>query len=126
MFDSPALDHGDNIGCPATDQRGAVRPQEGQCGIGAFEVGTVPPPTATPTRTPTPSSVATGDANCSGRIDSIDAALVLQRVAGLLTPAQIAQFANCRPDANEDGTINSIDAALILQYTAGLIDDLPP
>jgi hypothetical protein len=34
---SPALDHGDNDACPATDQRGVLRPQGGQCDIGAVE-----------------------------------------------------------------------------------------
>jgi hypothetical protein len=34
---SPAIDAGDSVGCPATDQRGILRPQHGQCDIGAFE-----------------------------------------------------------------------------------------
>jgi len=40
---SPAIDAGDNIGCPATDQRGFVRPVDGDkdgsatCDIGSFE-----------------------------------------------------------------------------------------
>ncbi len=34
---SPAIDAGDLIGCPATDQRGVLRPQHGQCDIGAYE-----------------------------------------------------------------------------------------
>lgn len=38
---SPAIDAGDNNGCPATDQRGGSRPQPpgGTCDIGAFEFG---------------------------------------------------------------------------------------
>lgn len=35
---SPAIDAGDNAACPATDQRGAIRPSNGTCDIGAFEV----------------------------------------------------------------------------------------
>ncbi len=135
---SPAIDHGQLVGCPPADQRGVARPQNGQCDIGAFEVGAVPaetpaptgtpPPTDTPpsptptrTRTPTPPGLV-GDANCDGRINSIDAALVLQQVAGLL--GSLA----CQPaaDANQDGRLNSIDAALILQYGAGLLAHLPP
>ncbi|MHC4457696.1 MAG: CFI-box-CTERM domain-containing protein [Planctomycetota bacterium] len=40
---SPAIDAGDNSGCPATDQRGITRPQDGDgnssviCDIGAYE-----------------------------------------------------------------------------------------
>jgi hypothetical protein len=34
---SPALDAGNDISCPATDQRGVTRPQGGHCDIGAFE-----------------------------------------------------------------------------------------
>jgi hypothetical protein len=35
---SPAIDGGDNAGCPFTDQRGIVRPQGALCDIGAFEL----------------------------------------------------------------------------------------
>lgn len=34
---SPAINAGNNTGCPATDQRGIARPQGGICDIGAFE-----------------------------------------------------------------------------------------
>jgi hypothetical protein len=34
---SPAINHGDNAGCPPTDQRGVTRPQAGTCDIGAYE-----------------------------------------------------------------------------------------
>ncbi len=40
---SPAIDHGINEGCPATDQRGVVRPQGAACDIGAYELA---PPSA--------------------------------------------------------------------------------
>lgn len=45
---SPAIDAGDDSVCPATDQRGAIRPQDGnsdsvnQCDIGAYEVPSPP------------------------------------------------------------------------------------
>ncbi len=35
---SPAIDAGNNAACPPTDQRGAIRPSNGTCDIGAFEV----------------------------------------------------------------------------------------
>jgi hypothetical protein len=41
---SPAIDAGDNTGCPASDQRGIVRPHGSACDVGALEVS---PPLAT-------------------------------------------------------------------------------
>jgi alpha-tubulin suppressor-like RCC1 family protein len=66
--------------------------------------------------------VAVGDVNCDGQTDSIDAALVLQYVAGLVTSLPCLDAGN----VNGDDTISSIDAALILQYSAALIPSLPP
>lgn len=40
MAGSPAIDGGDSPGCPAVDQRGALRPAGAACDIGAFEVAT--------------------------------------------------------------------------------------
>jgi len=63
-----------------------------------------------------------GDADCNNVVNAIDAALVLQFDAGILTG-----FPLCAgPDANLDTLVNAIDAALILQYSAGLIGALPP
>lgn len=59
---SPAVNAGDNAGCPASDQRGVSRPQFTVCDIGAYEYdGTPPPPTQTPspTATPTPTPAPT-------------------------------------------------------------------
>ncbi len=58
---SPAIDAGDNVNCPATDQRGALRPADGNldgmfvCDIGAYEAPgpVLPTPTVTETGTPT-------------------------------------------------------------------------
>ena len=69
------------------------------------------------TALPTP---PTGDADCSGSVNSIDAALALQFTAGLVDSLPCSQFA----DVNEDGTVNALDAVLILQFVAGLLDDL--
>ena len=82
----------------------------------------VPPPQPTATRTPTPPTAVTGDADCSGDVNSVDAALILQLAAGLLTGLPCPAGA----DANEDGRIDPIDAALVLQFVAGLLDELPP
>ena len=63
-----------------------------------------------------------GDASCDGRVNSIDAAVVLQYSAGIL------QSLGCpaNADVNGDGRTNSLDSALILQYAAGLITHLGP
>ncbi len=73
-----------------------------------------------PTPTPTPPAGVTGDANCSGDVNSIDAAVILQYVAGLVSSLPCLNLA----DANHSGSVDSIDAAVILQYVAGLIGSL--
>lgn len=40
MVGSPAIDGGGSDGCPATDQRGVLRPAGASCDVGAFEVAT--------------------------------------------------------------------------------------
>ena len=94
------------------------------------------PPTWTPeptwtleqaaTETPTPTLVATpqlqpGDASCDGRVDPLDAALILQFVARLISGLPCPDGG----DASGDGVVDGTDAALILQLSAGLIDTLP-
>ncbi len=82
-----------------------------------------PPAGMTPTRTPTPPDGGLkGDADCSGVVTAIDAALILQMTAGLIGSVACPELA----DASNDGLVNAIDAALILQLTAGLIPNLPP
>jgi hypothetical protein len=78
---------------------------------------TVTPTVATPTRTPTPGGGMKGDANGDGNTNSIDAAIVLQYTAGLVS--SLPNLANA--DTNHDGAVDSIDAALILQIDAGLL-----
>jgi len=83
-------------------------------------------PTRTPTRTPTPTATkvpcAAGDANRNGAVTSVDATLILQHGAGLLTALPCPNGG----DANRDGRVDAIDAALVLQFDAGLLDTLPP
>jgi alkaline phosphatase D len=86
-------------------------------GLVPCEEGT---PAPTPTRTPTPTGTR-GDANCDGRTDAIDAALILQRTAGLLNSLPCAQNA----DVNRDGRVDAVDASLVLQRVAGLLDAFP-
>ena len=63
-----------------------------------------------------------GDANCDAEVNSIDAALALQRNAGLTGELPCEENA----DVDGDGEVSSIDAALILQFVAGLLAGLPP
>jgi hypothetical protein len=75
-------------------------------------------PTVSPTRTPTPVVVGLlGDVNCDGLVNAVDAALILQLIAGLLDELECPQ----NGDVNDDGAINAVDAALILQLVAGLL-----
>ncbi len=75
---------------------------------------TATPPVATPAPLPGP---APGDANCNGSVNAIDAALILQLLARLVSALE------CQPEAdvNADGAIDAVDAALILQHVAGLL-----
>lgn len=91
-----------------------------QCGGGPANTPTRTPTRGGPTRTPTPRpSADVGDVNKNGRVDSIDASIVLQYTAGFLDTI------NDTADANEDGLVTSVDATLILQFGAGLIHSLP-
>lgn len=58
-----------------------------------------------------------GDANCDGTVNSIDALIVLQYVAGLRNTVPCPDAA----DVDHNGRLTSVDAALILQIDAGLI-----
>jgi predicted outer membrane repeat protein len=54
LMGSSAIDTGNDIICPSTDQRGVVRPQGQHCDLGAFEyVSSIPTETATTTVTTT-------------------------------------------------------------------------
>ena len=63
-----------------------------------------------------------GDVNKDGRIDSVDASLVLNYNVQdkALTAEQIVIA-----DVNEDGRVNSKDSSLILQMNVGLITEFP-
>ena len=63
-----------------------------------------------------------GDVNCDGRVNAVDAQLILQKDAGLLVNRLLCEQAG---DVNNDELINSIDAALVLQFNAGLINGFP-
>ena len=73
-------------------------------------------PTARPTKTSTPSPLL-GDTDCDGRISSLDALLILQFAAALISSLPCPENA----DISGDGETNPLDSALILQITAGLI-----
>ena len=73
--------------------------------------------TSTATFTPTPTPLLLADVNCDRLVNPVDAALVLQHVAGLL----VTSLCLLAGDANQDAVLNAIDAVLILQYVAGLL-----
>jgi hypothetical protein len=96
--------------------------------LAVFGLGPKGTSTATPVAdTPVPTATAEpggliGDVDCSEAVNAIDAAFLLQFVAGLIEelPCKV------NADANEDGMVNTVDAALILQFSAGLLGTLPP
>ena len=70
MVGSPAIDTGNNTGAPATDQRGAIRPNGAAVDIGAFEAG-VP---VTSANTPTGSNVNTAIGSVSVTFSGVSTA----------------------------------------------------
>lgn len=122
---SPAIDAGDNNGCPATDQRDTARPQDGNsdsiavCDIGAYEYQYVAPPRLW------------GDTDCNGDVGAVDALKILRYVAAL----SVAQEPSCPVvgstasvddadrmwgDVDCGGDVGAVDALKILRYVAGL------
>ena len=67
-----------------------------------------------------PGAWRTGDADCSGRVDAVDASLDLQWDARLIDELACGSAA----DANNDLAVDSLDAVLVLQQEAALIDRL--
>lgn len=71
---SPAIDGGTNNGCPATDQRGAARPFDGNgdgqavCDSGAYEYGSTAPGGTQPTPEPVGLDRVTIQGQKSGRV----------------------------------------------------------
>lgn len=59
--------------------------------------------------------VAKGDVNGNGAVGAEDAALILQYVVGLYTPADMALW-NYVADVNSSGSVGALDAAWILYY----------
>jgi hypothetical protein len=91
------------------------------------DTATPAPPTNTPvppTNTPVPPTntpaKACGDVNDDGQVNSVDASLILQLKAGLISSLVNEESG----DVNGDGNLTSVDAALILQLDAGLISSL--
>ena len=62
--------------------------------------------------------IAGGDVDCSGRVDTVDASLILQRAAALVAELSC----DTEADADSSGAIDATDALLVLQYAAGLVD----
>jgi hypothetical protein len=63
------------------------------------------------------------DTNKDGVVNSVDAARILQFVAGVYDPGKILLH---MWDADGDSDIESTDATIVLQFDAGLLDELPP
>jgi hypothetical protein len=89
----------------------------GVCATATPTPSDTPTPTNTPVPTTPPPSKPCGDVNDNGSVDAVDAQLVLQYSAALVTTLVNLPSG----DVNNSGGVNPVDAALILQVEAGLI-----
>jgi len=96
---SPAIDAGDNRGCPETDQRGFSRPFDGDvdgqalCDIGAYEL-----------------HHCLGDVNSDGVVDVSDARLVARSIPSRPGSPRWLLAA----DVNGDGVVDDIDLRVVV------------
>jgi len=99
---SPAIDAGDNLGCPATDQRGVGRPLDGNgdgvavCDIGAY--GLEAPRCA-------------GDVTGDGEVDASD----VKAVASAMHSTPGSERWKAEADVNGDGVIDVADLRAVLR-----------
>lgn len=120
---SQAIDAGDDMNCPETDQRGYGRPAGTSCDTGAFEFGATPPVQS-----------LWGDDDCNGAVAATDALKNLQEIAAIaytqtepcfpigdvveVSPAGFGNYPWGDVDCN--GSLASTDALGILRHLAGL------
>jgi hypothetical protein len=118
---SEAIDAGNDVACPADDQRGEPRPQGAACDIGAYEAAAVATPTASPTTEPTdtatPTVTATGSVTPSVTPSLTPSATPTPTPSASPAPGQEVVWAdnNCTiapPDP--------VDSLLVLRADAGL------
>ena len=64
-----------------------------------------------------------GDINGDNKVSAVDARIILQYVAGLITPENTDSY-----DVNGDSKITAVDARIVLQIVAGLVEqpETPP
>jgi CSLREA domain-containing protein len=112
---SPAIDAGDDTACPATDQRGAVRPQGAACDIGAYEFG----PDFDGDRVLDATESACGS-------DSMDANSVPERINGVDDDGNEGTDEVQEPvtgaDCDGDGYDDDIEATLVTGHQARCAD----
>jgi hypothetical protein len=105
---SPAIDAGDNNGCPATDQRGVARSLGAACDIGAYEVvpptvitgpaGAIGGTTASPTGTVTANAADASVLFQLGTSTAYGIQSGIQHVGGLAPAPVSASFSGLSPN----------------------------
>jgi hypothetical protein len=121
---SPAIDAGENAGCPAEDQRGVARPLGNGCDMGAYESpfsATFPP-------------LVQGDINCDGEVDEADFTSLLRHIGSVIGGQQVPPCPDVGDsvsgfewgDVNCDGKIDAKDALEIALFKAGVQTPAPP
>ena len=106
---SPAIDSGTSAGCPATDQRGVARPNDGDkngtatCDMGSFEVDTTAPRVSA--ATPTGTGIGRGTNLAATFSEKMDAATINRSTFRLfkVTPTGTTQVTSATVTPSSNG-----------------------
>jgi CSLREA domain-containing protein len=109
LFDSPAIETGDDTGVPATDQRGVARPQGNHVDIGAFELQAyVVTKTADTNATCLPGNCSLREAINAANADTPSARMIVFNIPGTDTGCDVNGVCSIKPLTNLPAVTNTV------------------